>query len=142
MVMLLVFGGIGVCALIVLLTYVAGYGLRRKSGWSLHVGPKSITTTCAVDYSRREYLWDHLQRFTIEEVAAANPGYRYTGLHIEYTQHARRSAERHRPAGWGPLGGTLIVRKDGVVPVCVLGPMTDQQRAELEEALARYGQQP
>ncbi|MFE2971421.1 serine/threonine-protein kinase [Streptomyces sp. NPDC059340] len=143
LVVFMVFSGIGVFVLSMLLVIAVAYGLRRKSAWSLHVGPEGITTTSAVDYSRRKYPWHHLQRFTIEEVAAANPGYRYTGLHVEYTKDARRSAKRHRPAGFSNVGGgTLIVRKDGVVPVCVLGPMTDQQRAELEEALARYGQQP
>ncbi|MGW5862690.1 hypothetical protein ACWFRJ_11030 [Streptomyces sp. NPDC055239] len=136
------FGVIGAFVLLVLLVTAITYGLRRKSAWSLRVGPEGITTTSAVDYDRREYPWDHLQRFTIEEVAAGNPGWRYSGLHVEYTKDAGRSAKRHRPAGFSNIGGgNLIVRKDGVVPVCVLGPMTDRQRADLGEALARYGKQ-
>ncbi|MFC9848630.1 hypothetical protein ACFWFF_34860 [Streptomyces sp. NPDC060223] len=29
--------------------------------------------------------------------------------------------------------------RNGMVPVCVLGPMADQQRAALKDALALYG---
>ncbi|MFC9294571.1 serine/threonine-protein kinase [Streptomyces sp. NPDC057011] len=138
---LLCFGGVGVWVLAFLLMLAAFKGTHRKASWSLQVDQEGITTTSAADYSRREYRWSHLQRFTIEEVAAGRPWYRYTGLHVEYDKGARRSAKRHRPAGWSPSypGETLIDRKDGMVPVCVLGPMTDRQRAQLNEALTRYG---
>lgn len=43
-----------------------------------------------------------------------------------------------RPAGWPYLIRPLA--RAGMVPICAFGPMTDQQRAALNEALARYGQ--
>ncbi|MFI9605531.1 serine/threonine-protein kinase [Streptomyces sp. NPDC052043] len=123
----------------------------RTSGWSLYVGPQGIATTSTT--GRREYRWNQVNGVTIEEIDApiefnlldgsgsrsARP-YRYTGLHAQFTIDAARSAPAH-PAGWPPSHpGKIAVRKSGLIPVCVLGPLTTRQRTELTEVLAQYAE--
>ncbi|UKY47978.1 hypothetical protein [Streptomyces inhibens] len=130
---------------------------RMLEGWSLRIGPRgigprgigprsigprSIGTTSAM--GRREYRWSQVQGFAIKEVdvsAPPDPLYRYTGLHIKVTKDDEPSVEP-RPEGWPPrYHERTIVRTNGLILVCALGPMTDRQWAELEAALARYGHQ-
>ncbi|WP_052425199.1 serine/threonine-protein kinase [Streptomyces fulvoviolaceus] len=122
-----------------------GERLRENpTGWALHVGPQYIQTTSGT--GRREFTWDQVQRVTIGEIQprygnfeelTCSAEYVYTGVHIW-----DRSAEASialRPAGWPyPWLGSLAEREDGLFPICVLGPMTEQQRTALTEALARY----
>ncbi|UQA91486.1 serine/threonine-protein kinase [Streptomyces halobius] len=127
-----VFGLIGVFALLSLLVV-----RFNKTAWSLQIGPPGIRTTHGPD--RREYRWDQIQTFAIDDVVGKDTGGLYrcsAGLHVKFTKGNWRLAVDHT-AGWPFLGAALVRNK--MVPVCVLGPMTDQQRAALREALARYG---
>ncbi|QHC25043.1 hypothetical protein [Streptomyces sp. GS7] len=125
-----------------------GERLRENpAGWALHVGPQYIQTTSAT--GRREFTWDRIQRVTIEEIQptygsfeelTCSAEYVYSGVHI-WTRYDD-GATALRPAGWPyPWLGSLANREDGLLPICVLGPMTEQQRTALTEALARYGGQ-
>lgn len=141
--LVIVSGVIGYIPLLALPVLVFDGAYHRKRAWSLSVGPEGITTTSAVDYSKHEYPWSQLRSRSIEDVALANGFlYRLTGLHVEYTKDAAPSATTHDPAGWPWRSpNALVGRKDGMIPICILGPMTDRQRAELAEALDRYGRQ-
>lgn len=108
----------------------------QRSAWTLHVGPQHIVTVGG--NGRREFTWDQIQGITIEEIQGSLP-YRYTGIHVQFTPGASQPP-RVPPAGWPhPESNTITHRKGGKVPVCVLGPMTGQQRIELTEAIAIYG---
>jgi hypothetical protein len=133
--MFMVFSGIGVLVLAMLL--VAAAFPRDKSAWSLQIGPPGIRTTSGLD--RREYRWSQVQTFAIEEAVGNASKYRCSaGLHVKFIKgDKRRNLDVYRPAGW-PFPQRAM-RRNGMVPICVLGPMTDQQRAALSEALARYG---
>jgi serine/threonine protein kinase len=108
----------------------------EKPAWTLHVGPQYIVT--AGSNGRREFAWDQIQSVTIEEIKGSSP-YRYTGVHVQLAPGVSRPP-KIPPAGWPhPEPNTITILANGRVPVCVLGPMTGQQRIELTEALARYG---
>lgn len=111
---------------------------KRRARWALHVGPPGIETTSAA--GRREFTWDQIQRVVIEEVQGSPP-YRYTGVHVDLVPDAVRPTVL-RPAGWiYPQPDALPARRGGRILVCVLGPMTERQRADLIEAFTRYGGQ-
>jgi hypothetical protein len=144
-------GGLG---LIGALVVFYGNGNRRleervtrpyphRTGWSVYVGPNYIVTTGVT--GRREFTWDQIHRVTIEQIKGAGP-YRYTGIHL-YKEGAGRLSSA-LPAGWpypAPRSIKLYKRHfvDGEltlhIPICVLGPMTHEQRTELTQALARFG---
>lgn len=140
-----VFGlfAIGTLLWLTLVTYLQ----RKPKGWSLRIGPHGIATTDV--NGEREYPWSHVQATTIEEIQASTrylngrlSPYAYSGLHAQFTVDNARSAPS-APAGWPPWApGRITTRKAGIVPICVLGPMPDHQRTELNEALARYGALP
>ncbi|RII06867.1 Serine/threonine-protein kinase PrkC [Streptomyces sp. YIM 130001] len=135
----------GVLALIALPLLRLGTYLHRKPGWSLQIGPQGIATTS--DFCEREYQWSQVQRIVTKEIDSSSPSYRYTGLHVKFTKgpppsdaELRPLSDKSCPAGWPPRHpGKITFRENRLVPVCVLGPMTDQQRAELREAVAHYG---
>ncbi len=103
-------------------------------GWTLYVGKNYIVTTGTV--GRREFTWDRITNVTVRQIPHRGP-YRFTGLVLEFDLEFMPSIPA--PAGWPHPH----LRSDGLrlgeVAVCVLGPMTHQQRTELSEALARYG---
>lgn len=108
----------------------------EKPAWTLHVGPQYIVTAGA--NGRREFAWDQIQSVTIEEIKGSSP-YRYTGVVVQLAPGVGLPPKTP-PAGWPhPEPNTITVLANGRVPVCVLGPMTGQQRIGLTEALARYG---
>ncbi|MFG1961144.1 serine/threonine-protein kinase [Nonomuraea sp. NPDC049028] len=145
-------GGLG---LIGALVVIKGNGDRRRemsatrpyphrTSWSLHVGPNYIVTTGAT--GRREFTWDQIRRVTIEQIKGAGPD-RYTGIHL-YIKGGARQLPPPLPAGWPYPAPTSIKPYsthlvDAVValcmPICVLGPMTHEQRTELTQALAQFG---
>jgi hypothetical protein len=131
------FGGIGVFCLAMLLLAAILRFRRDRSAWSLQIGPPGIRTDSGL--GRREYRWNQVQTFAIEEVVGDGGNYRCSaGLHIKFIKGDKRSyLDLCRPAGW-PFPQRAI-RHNAMVPVCVLGPMTDKQRTALREALARYG---
>ncbi|MEU1319667.1 serine/threonine-protein kinase [Streptomyces tibetensis] len=136
-VMLVVFSSIGIfCLAMLLLAAMVRLFPRDKSAWTLQIGPPGVRTSHGLD--RREYRWSQVQTFAIEEVVG-NGGERATaGLHVKFVKgDKRRDLHLYRPAGW-PFPARAI-RRNGMLPVCVLGPMTDQQRAALRSALAQYG---
>jgi tRNA A-37 threonylcarbamoyl transferase component Bud32 len=143
-------GGLG---LIGALVVINGNGNRRleervtrpyphRTGWSLHVGPNYIVTTGAT--GRREFTWDQIHRVTIEQIKGAGP-YRYTGIHL--SKEGARQLPTPLPAGWpyphpdsiGPYQRLVDAELSSHMPICVLGPMTHEQRTELTQALARFG---
>ncbi|KUL28342.1 hypothetical protein ADL12_29470 [Streptomyces regalis] len=110
--------------------------LKKSVGWALHVGPQGIVTHGAA--GRHEFAWDGILRVAIEEIQGS-PAYQYTGVHIDLAPGTVRPTMM-RPAGWiYPKPGTVTVRPAGRIPICVLGPMTERQRTDLMEALARHG---
>ncbi|MDT0345968.1 serine/threonine-protein kinase [Streptomyces litchfieldiae] len=120
--------------LLLLLVFLPMSYPAAKTAWSLQVGPRGIRTTSGFD--RREYPWDIVRAFAIGEGGNSKSFLWSAALHIKFTG-AEHPADSH-PAGW-PLPHRPEAFND-MVPVCVLGPMTDQQRTALREALARYGQ--
>lgn len=107
-----------------------------RTGWSLRVDPKYIVTTGVT--GRREYTWDQIQGVTIKQIEGRGP-HKYTGVHLRLK---RADATRTLPAGWPyPHQGSLKSDSDHGIPICVLGPMTERQRTELNQTLARYGGQ-
>lgn len=128
-------------------TTVAG-ALRRRlrngraTAWSLRIGPQGIVTTDASAATtatgptgRHAIAWDRVRMVTLEDVRADVPR-RSTGLHVRFAPDAPAQAPG-RPAGWnGPL--PLRPRADGSVPLCVLGPLTAEQRSALTDALGHY----
>ncbi|OMI33259.1 hypothetical protein SPAR_42379 [Streptomyces sparsogenes DSM 40356] len=106
-----------------------------RSAWSVQVGPLGIRTTNGLD--RREYKWSEIKTLAIEEVVG-NKVRCAAGLHVKFRKGAEPSA--HRPAGWPYRFGDQARVRNGRVPICVFGPMTDRQWALLTETLARYGQ--
>lgn len=115
--------------------------VRRARPWSLQVDSVGITTvdadfpTAATGPSgRRTYRWDGIKTVTFEKILSST-GYREPGLHLAFTTKGPRP---ERPAGWR-YRVTPIVRQDGRTPVCVLGPLDEQQHAEVTTALTRHG---
>ncbi len=138
----------GCCA--IALTVVAGLlalwasNVRRDvqlpeviPGWTLHVGKNYIVTTSTA--GRREFTWDRIKNVTVKQIPHRGP-YKFTGLILELDLKLIPSIST--PAGW-PHPHVRSSFIDGLrlgeVAVCVLGPMTHQQRTEMSEALARYG---
>ncbi|WP_345704017.1 hypothetical protein [Kitasatospora paranensis] len=79
---------------------------------------------------------------------AGTSAYRYTAVHVRFpsvsppgSHGATQQADIDvRPAGWPyPTASDMALRSDALIPVCILGPMTDTQRAQLTAALAQYG---
>ncbi|MFB7756731.1 protein kinase [Streptomyces sp. NPDC056121] len=136
----------GLCALFALITVLIYLPvltfLHRTAGWSLKVGPQGIETVSAA--GRHELRWSDLDRVSIAEIDGRVKFFsgkihlhRYAGIHVKLVKGAKRA--HARPAGWPTLyPGNIVARQDKMVPVCVLGPMTDQQRAELKDALSTY----
>ncbi|OIJ89436.1 hypothetical protein BIV25_33815 [Streptomyces sp. MUSC 14] len=120
-------------------TYAGWFGTRKfavpevRSGWVLHVGPKYIMTTDST--VRREFTWDRILYISIREFRNWGP-YQFTVLYLTFMPGSEPSLLK--PAGWPYPKAPLSESVPGV-PVCVLGPMTPEQRAELSEALGRYG---
>ncbi|MEU3461177.1 serine/threonine-protein kinase [Streptomyces sp. NPDC006733] len=109
--------------------------LPQHAAWTLQVGPHSIVT--AGVHGRREFAWDQIRSVSIEEIDGTSP-YRFTGVHVQLVSSAGRP-RKLPPAGWPHPESTITIREQGKVPICVLGPMTGQQRIALTEALARHG---
>lgn len=64
---------------------------------------------------------------------------RYTGVHLTLK---RADTPRTLPAGWPyPHLGSIKPALSQGMPICVLGPMTEQQRTALNQALVLYGGQ-
>ncbi|WP_225827102.1 serine/threonine-protein kinase [Streptomyces naphthomycinicus] len=130
------------CGAIAFVTVIPLLGNSMKGhGWSLKVGPPGIRITSGPQ--KREYPWSHIEVFAVEEVIGSRDSHRATaGLHIKFIKSAKPRTHPN-PPGWpyGHYSDTVRARvRDGMVPICVLGPMTDQQQAALREALTRYGQ--
>lgn len=138
------------CALIavvyiVLATASAIHRATRASTtrpWSLRIGPQGITTTDLTNVTAatgpsgsRTFAWNHIQAVTLEEIRAKMLN-RDPGLHIGFTADAPH-AGRLRPAGWNHPQ-PIIIRADGRIPLCVLGPLTTEQHADLVAALTRH----
>ncbi|GGW36021.1 hypothetical protein GCM10010503_09830 [Streptomyces lucensis JCM 4490] len=135
MAMLVVFGVIGVFSLLMLLVQAACQFPRVTSPWTLQIGPPGIRTTHGPD--SREYRWNQVQTYATEEVTNDAGNWCNAGLYVKFLKgDKRRDLDRYRPAGW-PFPRRAM-KRDGMLPVCVLGPMTEQQRAALDDALARY----
>ncbi|MET7791762.1 hypothetical protein ABZS93_35075, partial [Streptomyces sp900116325] len=135
----------------------AGAERRHRSGggWTLHVGPHHIMATSTA--ARRSFTWDQIQEVTLEEIKGKFPWdrnqevtlgeiqggklpYAYTGVHLRFAQgdSQRTKQPRGTTVGWPYPPETIEVREDQWYPVCVLGPMSEQQREQLTDALARY----
>ncbi|GGS84055.1 trypsin-like serine protease [Nonomuraea spiralis] len=119
--------------------------LKNRAGWGLYVGPHYMATTSVT--GRREFAWDQIQRVTIEairpqggnvEELRGTARYLYTGIHIR-TKYG--PGVDMYPAGWPYPWPGSVAGRGNQFPICVLGPMLAQQRAELTQALARYGGQ-
>ena len=116
--------------------------LRRTRPWSLRIGPEGITTTDITSPTaatgpsgRRTFAWQDIATVTLEEIRAKML-HRDSGLHIRFSPDAPHSG-RLTPAGWNHPQSTTV-REDGSIPLCVLGPLTEQQHAELISALTRH----
>ncbi|MFC9760081.1 hypothetical protein [Streptomyces sp. NPDC056921] len=59
----------------------------------------------------------------------------YTGLQVRFADDA--VVAKARPAGWCDPGADPR-GKNGNTPLCVLGPMTEQQRFDLTNALIHH----
>ncbi|MFJ3714084.1 serine/threonine-protein kinase [Streptomyces sp. NPDC090053] len=133
----LVSSGPGAWLLVMLSVAGVAASFRRlnyvRPAWSLQVGRPGIRTTSGSE--TREYQWSQVQKFAIEEMVG-DEHQATAGLHIRFIKGTKHST-RPRLPGW-PFPQRPSTR-NGMVPICALGPMTDQQRAQLSESLARYG---
>ncbi|MFF7249388.1 serine/threonine-protein kinase [Embleya sp. NPDC008237] len=105
--------------------------LPGRAPWSLHVGPDGIVTT---DVFSRTVTWEQAKTVTVETVFCASVPYSYPALHVYFVDS---NVTPLRPAGWF-YAGTVPSPRWGRVPLCVLGPLTEQQHFELTQALARH----
>lgn len=136
-----------------------------KRAWSLQVGPPGIRITRGDE--RHEYRWENVQNYLFDEPIESG-GLRGTGLIVKFTdepittnakgeeirkldpyikshnnlynpnRHADIEFITYEPAGLRGNTVKLQDTQDMRVPLCVFGPMTDQQKAALRAALARY----
>ncbi|WP_165845429.1 serine/threonine-protein kinase [Streptacidiphilus pinicola] len=132
-------GGGGLFAVLAICCHLAAVYSRRlgqvpsaRPGWALYVGPDYIMTTSST--GRREFTWDNIKEVTIRDLQDAVP-YRFTALFVKPVR--RDSAVTQAPAGW-PVPKVWRANDIGH-PVCVLGPMTHEQRTQLSQALANHG---
>jgi tRNA A-37 threonylcarbamoyl transferase component Bud32 len=109
---------------------------ERIPGWTLHIGPNYIMTTDAA--GRREFTWNRIMNVSIREFRYRGP-YQFTVLSLEFMSDPVGAPLA--PAGWPypHLPARPASSNPSPTPVCVLGPMTHEQRTELSEALAQYG---
>ncbi|GGW67640.1 hypothetical protein GCM10010381_60760 [Streptomyces xantholiticus] len=139
----IVFGAIGTFCLIMLLlaAIVNALAPNGRSAWSLEIGPQGIRTATRLD--RHQYRWSQVRTFAVGEVI----GYREelpnrvlhaarAGLHVKFAQGEKPSTP-YRPPGWPYESKTR--GRNGMAPICILGPMTDDQRTALQDALSQYG---
>jgi hypothetical protein len=133
---LLIVSGIGIGPV------AAAVRLRRVSPWSLRIDRTGIFTTDVAGATvasgpsgRRRFPWDHVSLVTLDRIRTG-AGDGRPGLHVRFAEDDPYSARGH-PAGWSQHG-PAAVRDDGSVPLSVLGPLTEQQHAELTAALTRY----
>ncbi|MEU9838671.1 serine/threonine-protein kinase [Actinomadura sp. NPDC048032] len=121
-------------------------GLPHRRPWSLHVGPRGIATwdpRCATPSTgpagQRVFPWDEIQTVSLERTAAGRT-HRCDTLRVRFRDTDPNSS-RFRPAGW--------IARDVVIPdleedqserrpICVLGPMNEQQHAALIAALVKH----
>ncbi|MFE5689755.1 hypothetical protein [Streptomyces sp. NPDC056512] len=137
----------GLLALLTLFIYLPVLTvLHRTPGWSLTIGPRGIEVSSTA--GRREFRWKDLDKVAVEKIdgrvqffSSKMNLYEQTGIHIKLAKGGAQKAPS-RPAGWPPwYPGSIVARKDKIIPVCVLGPMTAHQRAELRDALSAYHRQ-
>ncbi|MCQ6551967.1 caspase family protein [Streptomyces sp. C10-9-1] len=103
--------------------------------WTLSIGPHYIATTTI--NGRREFYWESIERIAIEPIESSGP-HHYNGLHIKNVPMANRP-KLNAPAGWPVAQEPPSSRHSSLFPVCVLGPLTEQERVALFSALSRYG---
>ncbi|MFD4318926.1 serine/threonine-protein kinase [Streptomyces sp. NPDC058548] len=106
--------------------------LPNRTPWSLTVAPQGIVTTGSFG---RTVTWERIQMVTVDRITSENAAYTYTGLHIRLVQKPK--ANSVYPAGWF-YRNRPDTRWDGTLPLCVLGPLSEQQHSELTTALARH----
>ncbi|MGA5106322.1 serine/threonine-protein kinase [Streptomyces cellulosae] len=112
------------------------------SPWSLRVDADGITTadprrSTPADgpAGRRTYPWDRLGPCTLGYVTEFPGGPRYSALQIRYRSHGQ-------PVSISPPAGLVHFHpprpKNGLWPLCILGPLTEPQHHALVTALARH----
>ncbi|TCO26218.1 serine/threonine protein kinase [Kribbella steppae] len=138
------FSVIGIIGSLILAVVVTRRARRPQAArpWSLRIGPDGITTTDASGATaatgpsgRRTFAWNHIKMVTLEEIRAKMLN-RDSGLHIRFAHDAPYNG-RFRPAGWIHSQATAV-RQDGSIPLCVLGPLTEQEHADLVAALNHH----
>ncbi|MEU8347199.1 serine/threonine-protein kinase [Spirillospora sp. NPDC048832] len=121
-------------------------GLPQRHPWSLRVDSYGITTAdprCATPSTgpagRRTFPWNEIETVSLERTAAGRY-HRCNALRVRF-HGTQRQFSRFRPAGWIGLDVSIPELQTGQnerTPVCVLGPMDEQQHRALIEALARH----
>ncbi|MEV3921437.1 protein kinase domain-containing protein [Actinomadura coerulea] len=121
-------------------------GLPHRRPWSLHVGPRGIATwdpRCATPSTgpagQRVFPWDEIQTVSLERTAAGRY-HRCNTLRVRFREADPHSG-RFRPAGWIAREVAIPDLEEGQsdrMPVCVLGPMDEQQHGSLIAALVRH----
>ncbi|MFJ5546433.1 serine/threonine-protein kinase [Streptomyces sp. NPDC093225] len=106
--------------------------LPNRTPWSLAVAPQGIVTTGSFG---RTVTWDRIQMVTVDRITSGNAAYSYTGLRIRLVQKPK--ANSVCPTGWF-YRSRPNTSWDDALPLCVLGPLSEQQYSELTKALARY----
>ncbi|MEU6041791.1 serine/threonine-protein kinase [Actinomadura sp. NPDC047616] len=121
-------------------------GLSHRRPWSLRVDSRGITTTdprCATPATdpsgQRAFLWNEIDTVSLERTAAGRY-HRCNALRVRF--RGTDPLPRHfRPAGWIAPDVSIPDLQEGQNerrPLCVLGPMTEQQHAALIAALAQH----
>ncbi|HZE41588.1 MAG TPA: hypothetical protein VE172_22540, partial [Stackebrandtia sp.] len=114
---------------------------RRMVPWSVHIGSEGVAARDATaDFN---LLWSNIASVRLEPIRAsptlraANSAFPYalTGLHVAFRSPTTTS---RRPAGWPTGGGLPSRRRDGWVPVCVIGPMSRVDREHLKRAIRTH----
>ncbi|MDH6709221.1 hypothetical protein P3T27_005967 [Kitasatospora sp. MAA19] len=106
--------------------------LPNRTPWSLTVASQGIVTTGSFG---RTVTWDLMQTVTVDRITSEKAAYTYTGLRIRLIQKSK--ANSVYPAGWF-YRNRPNTSWDDTLPLCVLGPLSEQQYSELTKTIARY----
>ncbi|MEV0659948.1 serine/threonine-protein kinase [Actinomadura luteofluorescens] len=121
-------------------------GLRHRCPWSLRVDSRGITTRdprCATPSrgpaGRSAFLWNEIETVSLERTAAGRH-HRCETLRVRFCETGPESS-RFRPAGWIGLDLSIPDLEKGQGerrPVCILGPMSEQEYDALFAALVQH----
>ena len=115
---------------------------RRQAAvtaWSLDLGPDGVTATSGRIV--HTLPWSGIESLQVGAIRMEGKGSQallaFRGLHVRPAADAQLPFDMV-PIGWPTHNGGIEVRKDGWKPVCVLGPLTEGQRRQLDAVAVHF----